>query len=75
MEAPRYEQPSLDPQFAAVKAQAEQDKITAIQTSIGQDTASLLARYGKMQAISGSGGAAPSAMPLVSMAALGAGGR
>lgn len=73
MEAPQYQAPPIDPQFATVKARAEQDKITAIQASIGQDSASLLARYGKMQAVSAAGGvgAAASAMPLYSMSALG----
>lgn len=71
MDSPQYQQPALDPDFEAVKARAEQDKITAIQASLSQDTASLLARYGKMQAISASTAGSPSgAMPLMGMAAL-----
>lgn len=68
---PQFQQSSIDPQFGMVKAQAENDRITAIQTELSHDSAGLLARYGRQQAVASTTGAAPSAMPLMSMAAIG----
>lgn len=75
MEAPEYHAPPIDPEFAAVKAQAQNDRITAIQTELGHDSASLLARFGRQQAVASATGAAPAAMPLYGMAALASGPR
>lgn len=71
MDTPQYKQPPLDPQFAAVQARSEADRITAIQAELSHDTSSLLARYGRQQAVAGATGTAPAAMPLFGMAALG----
>lgn len=43
---PQYQQPADDPQYLALKAQADQDNINAAQSRVQIDSASLMQRYG-----------------------------
>lgn len=66
MDAPQYKQPALDPAYATLMQQSQQQDIAAIKTGVQMDTASLLARYGTRLAIAGmngTGGAAGIANP------------
>lgn len=67
MDAPKYQQSPIDPAFAGVQAQAQNDRIAAIQTEVGHDTASLLMRYGRQQAVATATGTPSSATPLIGM--------
>lgn len=62
MAPPRYEQPPLDPDYAALKQQAEADKTKAIQGNVSDLSAKLLQRFGASVALSGSGTASPLAV-------------
>lgn len=55
------QQPQIatDPNLAAEQAQAKQDQIKALQVQSQGDTASLMARYGTLVALSNTGVAAP----------------
>lgn len=54
---PQYQQPPDDPQYLALKAQADQDNINATENRVQIDSASLLARYGSRLTLAASGGA------------------
>jgi hypothetical protein len=45
--------------LAQQQAQAEQDQTVALQDKLKGDTASIMARYGTMAALSGAGGGSP----------------
>jgi len=71
---PQYQPPADDPEYLALKQQAEQDKTAALQVRAGMDSAALMARYGSRLAVRAGGGlvahgaapgsaAAPFAMP------------
>lgn len=63
MGAPKYEQPPLDPAFAGLVQQTQQQNVEAIQTGLQHDTASLLARYGARLAMAGNA-SGPSSVPM-----------
>lgn len=70
MDAPKYSQPPIDPAFSGVQGQAQNDRIAAMQTEVGQDMASILMRYGRQQAVANATGVPSSAMPLIGMSNL-----
>lgn len=54
---PQYQPPPEDPQYLALKQQADQDQINATQNQVRIDSASLLARYGALVTMANAGGA------------------
>lgn len=48
MEAPKYQQPALEPGYAQLMAQSKQQDTDAINARITGDTNSLTARYGTL---------------------------
>lgn len=62
MDAPKYQQPPTDPTITALAAKAQTDDITAMQTTAGIDTASIMARYGTRLAQAGANTGAPLAV-------------
>lgn len=64
-DAPKYQQPPTDPTITALAAKAQADDITAMQTTAGIDTASIMARYGTRLAMANqtSPGAALAVVP------------
>lgn len=48
MDAPKYNQPGLDPAYGQLSEQTRQQDIAAIQGRIRDDTASLTSRYGAL---------------------------
>lgn len=61
MDAPQYNKPELDPSFAMLLQQNQQQDIEAVRTTVQGDTASLLARYGANLAMAGTGGGSAAA--------------
>lgn len=59
MDAPKYQQASLDPSFLLLQQQSQQQDVDAITERTRGDTASILARYGAMNAFAGTGGPLP----------------
>lgn len=52
MEAPKYQQPALDPTLQALDAKTQSDNVAALQNTAAIDTASIAARYGTRVAMS-----------------------
>lgn len=48
MEAPKYQQPLLDPAFMSLMEKTKQQDIDAARAGVARDTASLTARYGAL---------------------------
>jgi hypothetical protein len=62
---PQYQPPADDPEYLALKQQAEQDKTAALQQRAGMDSAALMARYGSRLTAAQAAGSSPSmAAPL-----------
>ena len=56
---PVYQTPAPDPMLAQQQAQAETDKITALQGKLKGDTSSIMSQYGLLAMLGGSGGGSP----------------
>lgn len=48
MRAPKYDQPPLDPAFAQMMRETQQQDVDAIDADISRETNSLTARYGAL---------------------------
>ena len=64
---PVYQQPQLDPAFARLMQQTQEQDVSAIQEQLKGNTASLMARYGTLLTMANLGSANIAATPAAAL--------